>query len=187
MKLARQTWPNCKLAAFSCWAPINTGIIERSSACHSISLPDPELAEAAAVYIQANSDLRIMFIQFDKIDTSGHEFGYGSQPFLNKITETDGYVGIILDAIHHAGLWDDSLIILTADHGGGGDNAYSHGSDHPLDMTIFWSCYGPGIIQGEMSSEVNIKDTSAVVATALGLPIPEKWEAITPKGLFKNG
>jgi hypothetical protein len=67
-----------------------------------------------------------------------------------------------------------------------GEKADSHDSDHPLDMTIFWGCYRPGINQGEMSSKLNIKDTSAVVASALGLPIPKKWEAVIPEGLFTN-
>jgi type I phosphodiesterase/nucleotide pyrophosphatase len=61
MSLAWQTWPACQLALFSCWEPINTHIIERSAACHLVSLPDPELVPAATEYIRIH-DPKILFL-----------------------------------------------------------------------------------------------------------------------------
>jgi hypothetical protein len=174
MKVAKQKRPEIKCASFSCWEPINTHIIEGSCDCHSISMPDPALTATAAAYIRAYSP-DIYFMQLDFIDAAGHSHGYGSQEYLEQITATDALVGVVIDAIRDAGIFDESLIVLLSDHGGEGK---SHGSDHPDCMTIFWGCRGPGIPSGiELENQVNIMDTAAVVAYALGLPAPEGWDA----------
>ena len=186
MKLARQAWPDCKLAAFSEWQPINGGIIEEGIGVHKVSLPDAELASAAADYIRNNKDIKIMFVEFSDPDAAGHKYGYGSKEFLDVITVTDGHIGTLLEAIRDAGLLDDSLIILTTDHGGAGDYGYySHGSDHPNDMLIYWGCRGPGIAPGTQLGEVRIYDTTAVVLRALGLPIPDVYDGRVPALLFE--
>ncbi|WP_409346498.1 alkaline phosphatase family protein [Paenibacillus sp. MBLB4367] len=186
MKLARQAWPDCKLAAFSEWSPINRGIIEESCSFHAVSVSVPELAEQAADYIRANPDVKVLYMQFDHVDGAGHKFGYGEEGHLDSITECDGHIGTVLQAVEEAGLMEDSLILVTTDHGGGGDGKpRSHGSADPLDMTIFWGCYGPGIAPGtKLPSGITIKDTAAVVAYALGLEAPAEWEGKVPEGLF---
>ncbi|MFD0693907.1 alkaline phosphatase family protein [Paenibacillus sp. GCM10027628] len=189
MKLVRQNWPDCKIAAYSEWSPINYGIIEQSCGFEDLSVPDPQLAEAAAAYIKENPDLKLMYIHFGDPDYTGHEFGYGAHipEYLAKITEIDGYVGVVLEAIREAGLMEESLIILTSDHGGGGDHPRGHGSDHPADMTVFWGCHGPKVAKGvEITDRVLLKDTAAVIAYALGMkPCPE-WEGKVPAGIFKD-
>jgi arylsulfatase A-like enzyme len=114
-------------------------------------------------------------MQLDAIDAVGHSHGYGSQEYLEQITATDALVGVVIDAIRDAGIFDESLIVLLSDHGGEGK---SHGSDHPDCMTIFWGCRGPGIASGiELENQVNIMDTAAVVAYALGIAAPAGWDA----------
>lgn len=66
-KLARQQWPDAPLSAFSCWEPINTGIIENTINVHMESKPDPELTEAIVDYIHEQPDFKLMFIQLDHL------------------------------------------------------------------------------------------------------------------------
>jgi len=185
MKIAKQARPETKCASFSCWAPINTHIIEPSCECHCVSMPDPELASAAAEYIRAQPP-DVYFMQLDFIDAAGHSHGYGSQKYLEQITATDAHVGMVLDAIRDSGVFDESLIILLSDHGGVGT---SHGSDHPDCTTIFWGCYGPGVARGvELElpiHQVNIMDTAAVITHALRLPTPDGWDARVPNSIFE--
>jgi hypothetical protein len=181
MKVARQTWPASELACFNAWAPIGSQIIEPSCACHTVSLKDRELVPAAAAYIR-EQDPKVFFMHLDCIDLAGHAHGYKSRGYLDQITETDGQVGIVLDAIRDVGAWERSLIVVLSDHGGVGDD---HGSDHPDCMNIFWGCSGPGIVRGgELAGEVNIMDTASVVARALGMPAPAGWDARVPAGVF---
>jgi hypothetical protein len=182
LKLARQAWPTCDLASFSCWEPINSVIIEPSCACHRVSMPDRELVYAAASYIRTH-DPKVLFMQLDHIDAAGHAYGYGSRRYIEQIARHDAYVGVVIEAIRHAGMYAESLILLTSDHGGRGR---WHGNQHPDCMTIFWGCRGPGIAPGSELQEVNIMDTAAVVAQALGLPRPAGWEARVPRGVFSD-
>lgn len=185
MKLVRQEWEDCSLAAFSCWSPINRGIIEESTNCYCISKPDKELNHEITDYISKN-DPRVLFVQFDDIDDKGHTYGYRSKEYYDEIKLKDDYFGQIIDAIKNAGMFDESLIIVTADHGGGGTDSKSHSSDHPDNTEIFWGCYGPNINKGfRIEEEVNIMDTAAVVAYALGINIPDTWDAKVPRGIFK--
>ncbi|WP_165972357.1 hypothetical protein [Paenibacillus piri] len=48
---------------------------------------------------------------------------------------------------------------------GGGAVSTDHGSDHPLDRTIFWYCAGPGIAPGaQVPAGLGPLDTAAVIA-----------------------
>lgn len=177
-RVARETYPNAKLASFCAWEPINYGIIEPSIGVHKVNIPDDhKLALAVAEYIQSNPDFKLLYVDLDLPDAAGHKHGYNSPEQLQAIHETDENTGIILNALETAGLMEDSLIIVVADHGGGGVAVNDHGSDHPWDKTIFWGCVGPGIEPGStLADEIAIVDTPVVVAHALGLEVPEVWE-----------
>ncbi|KKO52482.1 alkaline phosphatase family protein [Paenibacillus sp. DMB20] len=187
-RLAREAWPDAKLAAFSSWTPINHGIIEDDLGIHKESKPDTELVSAIETYLEQNADVKLLFMQLDEPDASGHKYGYGpdSPEYLNAITRNDELFGRVLGTIEKLGLLADSLIILLTDHGGGGEHKYNHGSDHPMDKNVFWGCVGPGVAAGSALPEVYIVNTAAVAAHALGLQVPDHWDAKVPEGLFSE-
>lgn len=180
MKLARQKWPQDILASFCCWNPINHGIIEVSCASWQESAPDEELVESLLGFI-ARNDFRQLFVHLDAVDGAGHKHGYRTGPYYAQISRTDQLVGRILTAV--AALEGKTLSIICADHGGGGANPKSHGSAHPLDSEVFWSCAGPGIQAQKIRSEFLLQDTAAVVAWAQGLAVPPAWESKLPPEL----
>jgi hypothetical protein len=184
MKVARQQMPGCVLVSMCNWDPINIGIIEDSCGCIKKSAPDDELTLQIADFIRDN-DFTILYVQLDDIDHVGHADGYWSTQFYQQVHKTDGNVGRILEAINQKGIAEETLIIACADHGGGGlGGATEHGSDSPLDMTIFWGCKGPGVNRGVIGGDLWIADTAAVVAYALGLAQPEGWTCKLPDGIF---
>lgn len=173
--------PGSRLASFSCWEPVNSKILEPSLDCHRVSLPDPELADAAVDYIQATPP-HLFFMQLDDIDAAGHKHGYGTPAYMEQISATDALVGRVLGAIDAAGIRDESLLIALSDHGG---VETSHGSAHPDCLTIFWACSGPGVAAGgELPDGLAIAATAPVVARALGLYPPNGWDASLPPGIF---
>lgn len=184
MMVAKQARPGTTCAAFSCWEPINTHLLESGLECRRVSLPDPELAAAAADYIRGTPP-DLFFLHLDFIDGAGHKHGYGSDAYLRQITATDAEVGRVLDAIAEAGVWDESLIVLLSDHGGVGT---SHGGDEPDCLEIVWGCRGPGINQGiELGAQVQIAQTAPVVLGALNIETPAGWAASVPQGIFESG
>lgn len=185
-RLAREAWPEAKLAAFSSWAPIVNGIVEEGLGIHKQALPDDELVSAIETYIEQNNDVKLLYMQLDDPDASGHKYGYGadSSGYLKAITRMDELFGRILRVIEQQGLLEDSLVILVTDHGGGGANKHDHGSDHPMDKNVFWGCVGPGVSAGTTLPDMFIVDTAAVALHALGLEQPANWDAKVPANLF---
>ncbi|MCU5376637.1 Ig-like domain-containing protein [Bacillus cereus] len=185
MKVLKQERPYAKIASFAGWSPINKGIIEQSVGAHLASVPDDQLAPKISNYIKTEGkDTAITFIHFDDIDGAGHSKGYGSPAYMQQIEKTDKNVGIVLDAIRDAGLLDDSLIIMTTDHGGKG---YGHGGESPEEKTIFWAANGPGILaKSAITTSMTNMDTAAVVAQALRSNKPMTWDAKTPEKLLET-
>jgi arylsulfatase A-like enzyme len=87
----------------------------------------------------------------------------------------DKSVGIVIDALKAAGIFEDTLVIISADHGGSGK---SHGKDDPRSRYIPWIAVGPGIRKNlDLTSyrelTVHTEDTFATACRFLGLPMPE--------------
>jgi predicted AlkP superfamily pyrophosphatase or phosphodiesterase len=185
IKIARQAHPEWTIGAFSCWNPINRDLIEESCNCVLRTGGDDTLAPAAGDFIRHQKP-DLFFLHLDYIDGAGHGRGYRSPEYYKQIELTDQWVGLVLQAIRDIDAYDDSLIVIASDHGGceiehEGKVYHSHGTDDADCMEIFWSVRGPGIAAGtHLDGEVCITDTAPTVAAALGLTIPDGWDARTP-------
>jgi predicted AlkP superfamily pyrophosphatase or phosphodiesterase len=121
------------------------------------------------------SDFRLLFIHFATTDDMGHVYGWLSGEQLSVIFRADQAIEKILAELDARGIRDETLIIITADHGGLGN---SHTSGFPEDRTIPWIASGAGIQPKQLTSEINTIDTAATAAYALNLPIPNEWDGV---------
>lgn len=141
--------------------------------CFCQDAHDPEIKEQAVKIIQAGLP-NILFIHFPDNDRVGHAYGWRSQNQFYAMTYVDGLIGEIVAALENGGYLSNTLLILTADHGGHG---LRHGDDSPIDRTIPWLAVGPKVRSGvTLGSSINTYDTAATVLYALDLPIPENWD-----------
>jgi arylsulfatase A-like enzyme len=120
-------------------------------------------------------DFSVLFIHFATTDDMGHVYGWLSPEQLSVNYRADEAIGELLTALNTRGLRDETLLIVTADHGGHGT---THGSSLPEDMTIPWIVSGPGIQAEKLTTPIYTMDTAATAAYALGLPIPAEWDGI---------
>ncbi len=126
----------------------------------------PTVAKDAAEYIIKHQP-NLCFIHFADPDTFGHEFGWGSSKQIKAFADTDKALGVILKAIYQAHIEDDSVIIISADHGGHG---LGHSQGTPEDMTIPWIAWGKGVNwHFEITAPVSTCDTAATVLWLLGV------------------
>jgi predicted AlkP superfamily pyrophosphatase or phosphodiesterase len=108
------------------------------------------------------------FIHFTDTDTVGHQFGWGSPEQLKAFADTDAALGIIQKAIQRAGIARQSVIIISADHGGHGKG---HSKGTPEDKTIPWIAWGQGVKECfTITAPVNTCDTAATTLWLLGVP-----------------
>jgi arylsulfatase A-like enzyme len=120
-------------------------------------------------------DFGMLFIHFATTDDMGDIYGWLSPEQFSVIFRADEAIGDLLAALDAYGLRDETLLIVTADHGG---HDTTHGSSMPEDMTIPWIVSGPGIQAGKLTTPIYTMDTAATAAYALGFPIPADWDGI---------
>lgn len=183
----REVYPDADLASFSNWDPINHGIVEHNLDVKFSSDGDEELTEKIVAYLDHASP-KFMFVQFDTVDGAGHSKGYGSAHHLDVLNEVDGFIGKIYDKLEERGLLENSLFIVTADHGGtpGGD----HGGVTEAELKIYFGAVGDGVKKNGEIGEMFVWDIPAIVLQALGLYVPEYTEdgfiGVVPSGLFED-
>lgn len=136
---------------------------------------DRDLVIAERLIANFPADFGLMFVHFPATDWMGHEYGWLSGEQLSVVYRADQALGSLLAELDARGLREQTLIIVTADHGGRGT---SHGSSLPEDMTIPWVAAGAGIRSTQLTSQVYTMDTAATAAYALGLSIPAEWDGV---------
>jgi predicted AlkP superfamily pyrophosphatase or phosphodiesterase len=120
-------------------------------------------------------DFDLLFIHFATTDDMGHVYGWLSPEQLSVVYRADEALGSLLSALDKKGLRDETLLIITADHGG---HNKGHGTSMPVDMTIPWIASGDGVEAKQLQTPVHTMDTAATAAYALGLPIPAEWDGV---------
>ena len=113
----------------------------------------------------------LTFIHFKEPDSAGHGRGWMSKTYLKAVSKVDKAIGIIVQGLKDAGSYEQTVIIITADHGG---VRRGHGGNHPKSQTIPWLCAGAGIPVGlRIEREIRTYDTAPTALKLLGLDPPK--------------
>ncbi len=148
-------------------------ITEPESLTYFRYINDRDLVIAEETIKEFPQDFGVLFIHFPTPDAMGHEYGWLSAEQLSVLRRADEAIGLLLKALDERGLRENTLIIITADHGG---HNQTHGSRDPQDMTIPWIISGPGVRPGPLTTPIQTTDTAATAAWALRLPRPAEWD-----------
>ena len=178
--MIREAAPDAALGSFCAWPRINTGIIEENIDVHKGNGGgDTGTASNASAYFKKNLPA-LLFVQFNDADAALHEYGYGSDEHVLALRRIDMQIHEVWRAVQASGKAEDTLFIVTADHGGNGTN---HGGDSPSEMNIMFAATGRTVQKGTIG-EMNILDTASIVLYALGIPDSPNWTSRVPSGLF---
>lgn len=135
--------------------------------------PDDTVAHAAS-FIAEHRPL-LTFIHLDHVDGAGHSEGHGSATYYAAVEDADRLIGEVVEALDAAGIVDETVIIVSSDHGGSGTG---HGGITPDEMNIPWIVAGPSVQSGyEIARPVDTYDTAATVAYLLGVSAGDCWTA----------
>jgi predicted AlkP superfamily pyrophosphatase or phosphodiesterase len=117
----------------------------------------------------------LLFLHFDNVDHAGHTYGHNTPRYFKDVSKADSLIGLVIQALKKKGIYEQTTIILTADHGGRGKH---HGWITANEMNIPWIIVGPGIRKGLHLKNKAVKtiDTGATIAFLFGLRIPECWD-----------
>lgn len=177
----REQRPDADIALFHDWKGL-ARLIE-TDLCDIVVNPpgDKHTSEAAyattaaaAAYFESNKPT-FTFIHLDHVDHAGHQKTWLSEPYLFAVREADELLGQIMTAIEATGALEDTIILLTADHGGLGTK---HGGESMIELEIPWIIAGPRVKKNhEITKTVNTYDTAATLAKVLGVTPPDEWIA----------
>lgn len=118
------------------------------------------------------------------VDHTGHAYGWESKEYDECLKHADNAIAMIVNALKDAGIYDDTIIIVTSDHGGKG---HGHGNLTLEELETPFVICGKNISnKGQFERFMMQYDVPATIAYALGLQIPEDWRGRPMMEAFKK-
>jgi predicted AlkP superfamily pyrophosphatase or phosphodiesterase len=133
---------------------------------------DEETVLKASEYIRKKKP-NLLAIHLNGPDAVGHNIGFQSDEFYEQLTKTDGHISDIIQATKKAGIFNETLFIVSSDHGGLGKD---HGGKTMTEMQIPWIVYGNAVRKkGVINESIMVYDTAATIAWLFNLKQPQVW------------
>jgi hypothetical protein len=122
----------------------------------------------------------LTFVYLPDCDAAGHRAGWMSPPYLDAVAAVDEAVDVL------RGLARDSLLVVTADHGGGGVRPDDHDLPHPVNDAIPLILAGPGVRRRHvLEAPARLLDIPPSLLWYLGVPVPAAYEGRILKEAFE--
>lgn len=144
--------------------------------------PD-DLAEKAVAYIKEKRPT-LVAVCFDNPDHVGHNIGHDTPEYYAKLKEVDAYIGRVVQAVKDAGMADETIFILTSDHGGINKG---HGGKTLRELETPFIISGKGVKRGVDFDDVSTmqQDVAATIAYIFNLKQPQVWTGRPVTTVFK--
>ena len=191
-KLVHDSKPELPLAAFCGWSVLATGMIEQDLPVKRSGGDDASVTSAVLRYLDNNKP-GLLFVHFDGVDHAGHTKTFGGKEYYDEIKTVDGYIGQIYDKLEEKGYLENTLLLITADHGG---VDYTHGGLTDVEKYVFFGARGKSVNKdfgvrepncdenGSRVVDMLIRDIPAIVSYALDTEGNSEWDSYIPTGLF---
>lgn len=129
-------------------------------------------AQYAADYLK-KAHPNLLAVIIDNPDHVGHAAGHDTPEYYAVLKELDKYVGQIVNAIKEAGMLDETIFIVTADHGGINKG---HGGKTMEEMETAFIISGKNIKKGHEITESMMQfDVASTIAHIFKLEQPQVW------------
>lgn len=128
----------------------------------------------------------LVLLHWPEADALGHAHGWCTPPYLAAVQRMDHALGALRRelAAHDDGR---TLLLVLADHGGGGRVPRHHDSAHPLDCTIPIFLEGAGVRPMTLGPAHTLLDVPATVLWALGIARPATYAGTPITAPFAAG
>ena len=129
-------------------------------------------AQYAADYIK-KAHPNLLAVIIDNPDHVGHAAGHDTPEYYVVLKELDKYVGQIVNAVKEAGMLDETIFIVTADHGGINKG---HGGKTMEEMETAFIISGKNIKKSHEITESMMQfDVASTIAHIFKLEQPQVW------------
>ncbi|PJJ07816.1 PA14 domain-containing protein [Flavobacterium sp. 1] len=160
---------NAEIGAIYHWSGFGR-LFEKNAVTYDINPEtEDETALKASAYIKSKQPI-FTFVHFDHVDHAGHEYGHGSPEYYKAVEKADALLGQVMQAITSSAMANETVVIVSADHGGLGKG---HGGESLQEVEIPFIVWGKSVKKNyTIDYPVYQYDNAATVAFALGLKMP---------------
>ncbi len=170
-QLLRDACPQAEIGCLHQWGGIKY-LVDTLALSYREQLQPEELCSAAERYIKEKQPA-LLTVCFDEPDHVGHAIGHDTPEYYAKLTEQDAYIDRIVRAVDEAGIADETIFILTADHGGINKG---HGGKTMQEMQTPFIICGKGVKKGvEFHESMMQYDVASTIAYIFALEQPQVW------------
>ncbi len=186
-QLLRDARPKAEIGCLYEWEGIKYLVDTLSMSYHyhvaDYNKTPKELGDMASAYIKEKQPA-LVAICYDNPDHTGHTEGHDTPAYYEKLKELDTHVGQIIQAVKEAGILDDTIFILTSDHGGIGKG---HGGKTMQEMETAFIISGKNIKKGLCFDDTSMMqyDVASTIAYIFNLEQPQVWIGRPMKIVFK--
>ncbi len=183
--LLKEAAPEAEIGAIYEWDGIKY-LVDTLSLNYYHNVPNDnklntELTRFAVKYVKEKKPTLAAFI-YDSPDDVGHADGHDTPGYYAKLKELDDQIGEIINAMKETGMYDNSIIIVTSDHGG---IDKGHGGITMMEMETPFIIAGKGIQQGgEFQESMMQFDVAPTIADIFHLGPPQVWVGRSMKQVF---
>jgi len=173
--------PSAEIGAVYQWGDFGR-LFEKTAVNYYKNIPDEVgTAQAFASYVKTKKPV-FGFMHLDQVDDDGHDYGHGTPQYYSAVAKADSLIGLVWQSIKDAGMEKNTLLIITADHGGVG---FGHGGATIEEAEITMILHGAGVKTGyTVKQQVYTYDLAATIAFALHIVPPYVWTGRPIKSAF---
>ncbi|MED5375595.1 MAG: alkaline phosphatase family protein, partial [Candidatus Thermoplasmatota archaeon] len=167
------------------WEPIDSTIIGKDVADSQERFEEDEDLHVRAVEIlQDDSSLDVLFVAYDDPDYAGHRHGFSplSEEYVDAVKLADQRAFELLEILDDRDPFEEWLVIITSDHGGGGAFEFSHSPSTEIDRTTLMMVRGGDTVLGEMENSV-VVDVAVTALAHMDIPLPTGSNSLDGRAL----
>ncbi len=180
--ILKEQKPSATTALIYSWQGIDPLVQKGTTDIRIPAKDNDDFCTDSAVEVIKTKKPVLTFVHLDQPDGVGHNIGHRTPAYYEELKKVDARIGKIVQAVKDAGIANETVIIVTADHGG---KDKGHGGKSLDEILIPWVAYGKGVKKGqELKNTIITYDTGATIAWLLGLKMPDSWRGIPVKQAF---
>ncbi|RYY37411.1 MAG: alkaline phosphatase [Sphingobacteriaceae bacterium] len=179
--IVRQQMPQAEQGVVFHWDDYGR-LLQKAMVNHYEQAPtESDAAAKFAAYITGKKPT-FALLHLDHVDHAGHEKGHMTPEYLASIAKADSLIGTVLQAIEKAGMKNNTLVMIVADHGGI-NKGHGGESDEEINIPVIY--WGKGVKKGyKIQQPVMQYDVAATVAFVFNLKVPYSWTSRPVKAAF---
>jgi predicted AlkP superfamily pyrophosphatase or phosphodiesterase len=184
--LLRDAYPDAEIGYEYEWDGMQY-VAELQAMNFSKEIKNHEMSSDTTVLVACDYILQskpaLFAVIIDQPDHTGHVSGHDTPEYYETLKTLDGYIGQIIQATKDAGIYDETIFIVTSDHGG---INRGHGGASIPEMETPFIISGKNVKKGLNFDESMMQyDVAATMAYIFRLEQPQVWTGRPMKQVFK--